>query len=95
MTRAPNSLASLTISGRLAASLSTAFLASGSSQVVATLRTVSDEGALELTRRFYADGGLKDPVRTLAAIQSQLADGDTKDWPSFAVFGRDVCGPKS
>ena len=75
----------------LARSLSTAFLAGGSSHVIATLRPVADAGALELTSRFYAEGGARDPVRTLAAIQAKLADGDNKDWPSFVVFGHDVC----
>jgi len=27
----------------------------------------------------------------LVAIQATLADGDDKDWPSFAVFGTEAC----
>ena len=76
----------------LAGSLATAFLASGSSQVVATLRPVADADTLELMSRFYDEGGTNDPVRKLAAIQAKLAEGDTKDWPLFAVFGSD-CAP--
>jgi hypothetical protein len=30
-------------------------------------------------------------VRVLAKIQSELADAGDEDWPSFAVFGHDVC----
>jgi CHAT domain-containing protein len=79
----------------LAGSLSTAFLAGGSTRVVATLRPVSDPGALEITSRFYANGGVGDPARVLAEIQAQLADSTNKDWPNFAVFGGDICAPRS
>jgi tetratricopeptide (TPR) repeat protein len=75
----------------LAGSLSTAFLASGSSQVIATLRPVTDEGAVDVMRRFYQRGGIADPVRTLAAIQTELAGSANKDWPNFAVFGNNGC----
>lgn len=71
----------------LAGSLSTAFLVGGSRQVIATLRPVSDAGALELTSRFYDAEGVRDPVRTLARIQAKLAGTDNKEWPNFAVFG--------
>jgi CHAT domain-containing protein len=78
----------------LAGSLPAAFLASGSSHVVATLRPVTDTGAHELTGRFYREGGLEDPVRTLAAIQAQLAESERTDWPHFAIFGHPTahCG---
>ncbi|HWU88552.1 MAG TPA: hypothetical protein VN253_14820, partial [Kofleriaceae bacterium] len=59
---------------------------------VATLRPVADADTLELMSRFYDEGGTNDPVRKLAAIQAKLAEGDTKDWPLFAVFGSD-CAP--
>jgi tetratricopeptide (TPR) repeat protein len=75
----------------LAGSLSTAFLASGSSHVVATLRPVRDRGSVEVMRRFYKGGGIADPVRTLAAVQAELAGTENKDWPNFAVFGSDAC----
>jgi pentatricopeptide repeat protein len=81
----------LSSDAELAGALSTAFLASGSTQVVAALRPISDTGARELTTRFYRDGGVRDPVRVLARIQASLVDTDNRDWPSFAVFGRDVC----
>lgn len=77
----------------LASSLSTAFLAGGSDQVVATLRPVSDAGALALTRQFYDADGARNPIRALASIQAELAKGDNKEWPNFAVFG--VCSPPS
>ena len=75
----------------VAGSLSTAFIAGGAQRVVATLRPVSDTGALELTTRFYAEHGADDPLRTLAKIQAELAQGNDKDWPNFAVFGNDIC----
>jgi CHAT domain-containing protein len=65
----------------------------GSERVVATLRLVSDAGALELTRRFYDAQGARDPVRALARIQTELARSDDKEWPNFAVFGKHVCAP--
>lgn len=79
----------------LAGSLSTAFLAGGSTRVVATLRPVSDAGAHEVTSRFYQADGVKDPVRVLAEVQKELAGTGNKDWPSFAVFGGDLCTPRS
>lgn len=78
----------------MAGSLSTGFLAGGASHVIATLRPVSDAGALELTREFYSAHGANDPVRALAAIQARLAHGNNKEWPSFAVFGKEVCLPR-
>lgn len=74
-----------------ATSLATAFLARGSDQVVATLRTVSDPGAEQVISRFYHEGGANDPVRALAAAQRALADTTNSDWPNFAVFGQDIC----
>ncbi|HET9626851.1 MAG TPA: CHAT domain-containing protein, partial [Kofleriaceae bacterium] len=74
-----------------AGSLAAAFLAAGSSQVVATLRRVSDPGSHELITAFFADGGTRDPVRALARVQARLADTPNTDWPSFAVFGQDFC----
>ncbi|TMQ19070.1 MAG: CHAT domain-containing protein [Deltaproteobacteria bacterium] len=79
----------------LAGSLSTAFLAGGSQRVVATLRPVSDAGALDLTSRFYNARGADDPVRALAQIQAMLAQTDNKEWPNFAVFTSEVCLPGS
>ena len=75
----------------LVGSLSTAFLAGGSEHVVATLRPVSDAGALELTSRFYEARGNTDPVGVLARIQAGLATTDDKEWPYFAVFGNEIC----
>jgi tetratricopeptide (TPR) repeat protein len=75
----------------LAGSLSTAFLASGSSRVIATLRPITDRGAVDVMGRFYREQGTADPVHTLAAIQASLADTNNVDWPNFAVFGKEVC----
>ena len=63
----------------------------GADQVVATLRPVDDDGARELARRFYAAGGVDDPVRALADAQAALALTPNAEWPQFAVFGTDVC----
>lgn len=79
----------------VAGSLSTAFLAGGSDRVIATLRPVSDAGALDLTSRFYEAGGAEDPVRVLAKIQAALSEIGDKDWPNFAVFGKEICQPRS
>jgi pentatricopeptide repeat protein len=79
----------------LAGSLVTAFLAGGSTQVMATLRPISDRGAHELTTRFYREGGANAPVRVLARLQASLAGTDNPDWPFFAVFGHDLCNSSS
>jgi tetratricopeptide (TPR) repeat protein len=75
----------------LASSLATAFLAGGSANVVATLRSVIDAQALEVTRRFYEAGGADDPVGALARVQAALATTTNQAWPSFTVFTSRVC----
>jgi hypothetical protein len=75
----------------LAGSLVAGFLGAGSQHVVATLSGISDAGAPEITTRFYPAGGLADPLRALAAVQSELAKTENVDWPRFVVFGSDVC----
>jgi tetratricopeptide (TPR) repeat protein len=77
--------------GELATSLATAFLASGSTQVIATLHSVTDTGAGEITSKFYRAGGVTDPARALAHIQAELAQTDNVDWPHFVLFGHDTC----
>jgi len=77
--------------GELATSLATAFLASGSPQVIGTLRPVTDAGAAEVTRAFYRDHGAADPARTLARIQAALARTSNTDWPNFVLYGHDIC----
>ncbi|MEO7733451.1 MAG: CHAT domain-containing protein [Kofleriaceae bacterium] len=77
--------------GELATSLATAFLASGSVQVVATLRPIKDRGASELTHAFYDAGGATDPARALARVQADLAKTTNDDWPNFVLFGHDIC----
>ena len=72
-------------------SLATAYLAAGAHQVVATLRLVSDAGAAAVLARFYEQGGARDPASALARAQAALAATDNRDWPSFAVFGRQTC----
>jgi tetratricopeptide (TPR) repeat protein len=75
----------------LAGSLAAGFLGAGSQHVVATLRSISDSGALEISTRFYGEGGVADPARALAIVQSALANTSNTDWPNVAVFGPDVC----
>jgi tetratricopeptide (TPR) repeat protein len=77
--------------GELGSSLATGFLASGSVQVVATLRPVTDVGAREVIDAFYRDDGIADPVRALARVQAALSTTTNADWPNFAVFGHDLC----
>jgi tetratricopeptide (TPR) repeat protein len=77
--------------GELATSLATAFLASGSLQVIGTLRPVTDAGAAEVARAFYRDHGAADPARTLARIQAALARTGNTDWPNFVLYGHDTC----
>jgi tetratricopeptide (TPR) repeat protein len=75
----------------LAGSLAAGFLGAGSQHVVATLGSISDTGALEISTGFYRHGGVADPARALAAVQSALAKTNNTDWPNVAVFGSDVC----
>lgn len=75
----------------LAGSLAAGFLGAGAQHVVATLRPVSDAGALEITTRFYLANGVADPARALATAQAALVPTPNTDWPYFTVFGPDVC----
>lgn len=77
--------------GELATALATAFLASGSPRVIATLRPVTDEGASEVTSAFYRDNGVADPARVLARVQAALSQTRNEDWPFFTLFGHDTC----
>jgi tetratricopeptide (TPR) repeat protein len=75
----------------LAGSLAAGFLGAGSQHVVATLRSISDTGALEISTGFYRHGGVADPARALATVQTALAKTNNTDWPNVAVYGSDVC----
>jgi hypothetical protein len=75
----------------LAGSMTAGFLGAGSQHVVATLGDIADDGAPAITTRFYQAGGVADPARALAVVQSELAKTSNVDWPYFAVFGPDVC----
>ena len=77
--------------GELAGSLAAGFLAAGAQHVVGTSQAVSDDSASEVSVRFYLEGGVVDPARALAAVQSALANTSNTAWPHFAVFGLDVC----
>lgn len=69
-------------------SLAVAFLAAGSRDVVATLFSVEDRVAAELTRRFYRHGGARDPVGALASAQRELArEEPAHAWWAFVVVG--------
>jgi tetratricopeptide (TPR) repeat protein len=74
-----------------AGSLVAGFLGAGSQHVVATLSGISDDNAPEIATKFYRAGGVADPVRALARVQSELAKTSNVDWPHFVVFGPDVC----
>ena len=77
--------------GERATALATAFLASGSAQVIATLHSVTDPGASEITSAFYRNNGVADPARALAHVQAALAQTSNVDWPNFVLFGHDTC----
>ena len=86
--------------GELSTSLATAFVASGSKQVIATLRPVTDKGAAQITHAFYRYGGATDPARALAQLQKELAAKTepkdlNPDWPNFVLFGHDICRKES
>jgi CHAT domain-containing protein len=72
-------------------SLANAFLASGSSYVVATLRSVSDRGAHNIATAFFRAGGVHDPARALARVQTDAANSTNPDWPNFVLYGHDTC----
>ena len=74
-----------------AGSLVAGFLGAGSQHVVATLSSISDDNAPGIATSFYRAGGVVDPVRALARVQSELAKTSNVDWPHFVVFGPDVC----
>jgi CHAT domain-containing protein len=75
----------------LAGSLAAGFLGAGSQHVIATLTGISDRGAVEIATGFYRAGGVADPARALAKVQSDLAKTGNEEWPRFVVFGPDVC----
>jgi len=69
-------------------SLATAFLAAGSTDVVATMFSIEDRIAAEFTARFYRHGGARDPVAATASAQRELATRyPTAAWSAFMVVG--------
>jgi tetratricopeptide (TPR) repeat protein len=71
-----------------------AFLAAGSRYVIATLRSVDDGEAAELTRAFYAQPAGWSPIHRLAAAQRQLARQlPVEAWASFGAWGNAECAP--
>jgi len=79
----------------LSTSLASAYLASGTHTVVATLALVDEREATPLVNAFYQGGGPSDPARVLARAQAELATKSNKDWMRFAVFGHDTCRKES
>jgi len=77
--------------GERAGSLAIAFLAAGSTAVVATLGSLGDALAPAVVSRFYKHGGVRDPIGALAAAQAELADGASSEWTKFTVFGQLTC----
>jgi len=69
-------------------SLSGSFLAAGSRQVVASLRSIKDAGSAEFMQHFYAEGGLEDPALALARAQMKKADHvPLEQWSAFVLWG--------
>ena len=69
-----------------------AFLAAGSHYVIATLRSVDDAPAAQVTEAYYAQPETRDPIERLAAAQRQLAHTvPVAAWASFAAWGAADC----
>lgn len=67
-------------------SLSSAFLAAGTDDVVATPWTIEDDAALQIIRAFYRHGGAHDPVVALSAAQRELSSTlSARAWAGFTV----------
>lgn len=76
-------------------SLPSAFLAVGSEQVVATVRSVADADAAAVTGAYYEQDATLGPVARLAAAQRVLSRTQPPSrWASFAVWGDPACGPQ-
>lgn len=76
--------------------LPVAFLAAGSRYVIATLRSVVDEGAAQVMHAYYAQPEHLPPPERLAAAQRQLAGTlPLSVWASFAIWGGDCAEPSS
>lgn len=77
-------------------SLPAAFLAAGALRVVATLRSVGDDDAAVVMRRFYAAGGDTDPIPALARVQRELRrEGwSVERWAPYVVIGAHTSGSK-
>jgi tetratricopeptide (TPR) repeat protein len=69
-------------------SLSGSFLAAGSRQVVASLRSIHDAVSAEFMQHFYAEGGLEEPAWALAKAQTKMADhAPVEQWSAFVLWG--------
>ena len=86
---APGEEAAATPDPGLWGSLVASLLASGTPSVVASLWSTPDRVSRELSERFYAEGGARDPAGALARTQrAWLAEGrPVADWASFAFYG--------
>jgi CHAT domain-containing protein len=73
--------------------LPSAFLAAGSHNVIATLRSVNDEDAERVSRFYYAQADSLPPFRRLAATQRELIllGVNVSAWASFVAWGDDAC----
>ena len=73
-------------------SLPSAFLAMGSRQVVATLRSVGDDAAARVVHAYYDQPPSGGPVVRLTAAQRSLTHAlPPSDWAAFAVWGDPAC----
>jgi len=77
------------------AAFPSAFLAAGSRHVIATMRSVDDGKAAELTKAFYAQlAANRSPIHSLTNAQRQLAGKlPVEDWASFGAWGDAGCLP--
>lgn len=77
-------------------SLVAGFLAAGSRHVIATLRSVEDDGAAQMMHAYYTQPEHLPPPERLAAAQRTLMDTSPhKVWASFTVWGGDCADPSS
>ncbi|MCL2011822.1 MAG: CHAT domain-containing protein [Cystobacterineae bacterium] len=69
-------------------SLSGSFLAAGSRQVVASLRSMEDAVSAEFMQHFYAEGGLEEPAWALSKAQTKMAGhARVEQWSAFVLWG--------
>lgn len=79
---------SVALSAAEGVGLAEGFLLAGTDRVLAPDRVIPDDEAARFLRRFYAEGGMQDPVGALQTTTAALrAEGD-EAWKGWRLFGR-------